>query len=131
MIDILNEESDDSHESESLSSIIEEGYAVLMGLAPYCRFTNSAILTLDKKLFPSEDEADDIIPGLQATPSPARNGQLIDGGPQRLAAAIDEAALGQSVETRKWNSLLQGLQLGYSDLDKMPVTQSSEVVWGV
>lgn len=137
LIDTLNEESENDEESEIVSNVIEEGYGVLMDLASTCRFTNSAILSLDKKLFPSEDEMNGPITGPQALPSFELNGISNNRASQRAlseevgnaALAEDEALGARPTGMSKWNSLLEGLQAGYGDLDTIPPTQCPGAGW--
>lgn len=137
LIDVLNEDSD-IEDPENISHVIEEGYAVLMDLASTCRFANRSILSLDKSLFPSEDGMDGRTSGSPSSPSSRLNGQAINGESQILAADLDTAAPGgdessggPSVGTSKFDSLLDGLQVGYSDLDMIPPTECPDPGWRI
>lgn len=128
LVDVLNEESD-TQDSDNISHVIEEGYAVLMDLASTCRFANTSILSLDKTLFPSEDETDGHTPVSPPSPSSRLNGQPNGVESQIVAAELDTVAPGEdeslrgpSVETLKFDSLLDGLEVGYSDLDMIQPT---------
>lgn len=125
LLNVLDEESDGQEEPEGISGVVEEGYAVLMDLAPTCEFANSATLSLNARLFSSDDGTECPSPKPHVVPSITSNTpsnqdaveSLVLDEPRDTSMGISNNPWRGQTQTTGWNSLLDDLQAGYSDLD--------------
>ena len=122
-LDVLGNEVNDQEESERISVIIEEGYNLLMELAPTCKFASSAVSSVDERLFSTEDNFEHQSVESRLSPVFGADGTYNEEVvPGRLPAggtpfARNDRSGHASMEIERRNNPLDDLQAGYGDLD--------------